>query len=171
MPLRFELNPPLSAALRAELVSIWADVSNAGGAVGFSTGVTVEDVLSVAAPALDAAGDGDNHLLIAYRDEEVAGFLFLVHRPGPLFRHWVTVKRLQVRPTLQGNGIGGALLDQAADVGRRLGLEQIHLTVRGGTGTEAFYERHGYRVIATIPEVIRLGPGDDRDEIYMLRRL
>ena len=43
----------------------------------------------------------------------------------------------------------------------------MQLTVRGGTGTEAFYTRLGYREVGRLPGALRVAPGDDRDEIIM----
>lgn len=154
------------------MLQIWTDVTNAGGAVGFVPPVTPEDVRGVADLAFRRVSDGEDHLAVAFRGEEAVGFLFLTQRPGPLFRHWATVKRLQVHPSLQKGGIGGHLLIATERLAQqRLGLEQIHLTVRGGTGTEDFYVRHGYRVAARIPGLIRVAPGDDREEIYLIKHL
>jgi len=74
----------------------------------------------------------------------------------PIFRD-----AAQVRLLLQG-------LRQMA---RELGLEQLRLSVRGGTGVERFYERFGYTLIGAHPGALRIGPGDDRDEIMMVARL
>jgi hypothetical protein len=49
-----------------------------------------------------------------------------------------------------------------------MGLEQLRLAVRGGTGLEHFYARLGWTVIGRWPGALRLAPGDDRDEILML---
>lgn len=72
---------------------------------------------------------------------------------------------------MQHAGIGTALLHAVHDAARRLGLEQLHLTARGGTGTEEFYLRQGYELVARIPEAIRVAPGDDRDELYLRIKL
>jgi predicted N-acetyltransferase YhbS len=170
----FHLDPDLDDATVRELVEVWVEVSNAGGAVGFAPpppDVAFEDVAPVAQAALRAVREGRDHLVVARDRGAVAGFAFLEHRPGPLFRHWATVKRLQVHPRLQGRGIGTELLRACHRFGRELGLEALHLTVRGATGTESFYERLGYEPIATIPQAIRLAPEDTRDEIYMVKRL
>jgi hypothetical protein len=50
----------------------------------------------------------------------------------------------------------------------QMGLEQLRLAVRGGTGLEHFYARLGWTVIGRWPGALRLAPGDDRDEILML---
>ncbi len=168
------LDPPLDDETSQRLVSVWVDVSNAGGAVGFPPPpppVTAADVAPVAEVAFAAVRAGRDHVVVAYDGGTIVGFAFLEHRPGPLFRHWATVKRLQVHPDAQGRGIGTELLLGCHDFGRELGLEALHLTVRGGTGTEAFYEGHGYDLIATIPDAIRLGPDDTRPELYMVKRL
>ncbi|MFP5299117.1 MAG: N-acetyltransferase family protein [Actinomycetota bacterium] len=173
MNLRVELVPDVldDRALLSDLIDIWTDVSNAGGAVGFVPPVTRGQVEEIALHAFAATSSGD-HLVVAFDADRPVGFCFLARRPGPLFKHWVTIKRLQIRPELQGKGLGGQVLQEIHTIAvERLDLEQIHLTVRGGTGTEAFYERHGYEIVARIPDVIRVAPDDTREEIYMVKRL
>ena len=169
--LRFKLDPPLDADLRSALISLWADVVNAGGEVGFVPPVGAQDIAPVAHASFERISAARDHLVVAYEDSETVGFGFLIARPGPLFAHWMTIKRLMVDPARQGCGYGSALLNALHEAAAALELEQIHLTVRGGTGTEAFYERHGYSEICRIPEAIRVAPGDDREEIYMVLRL
>ena len=169
--MRFELDPPLDEGLRSALIDLWTDVTNAGGAVGLVPPVTANDVVEVADSSFDRVTRGEDRLIVAFEDDRPVGLAFLAHRPGPLFRHWATVKRLMVHPELQGRGFGARLLEAVHEKGLEIGLEQIHLTVRGGTGTESFYERHGYEVKARIPDVIRVAPDDDREEIYMVKRL
>jgi predicted N-acetyltransferase YhbS len=125
----------------------------------------------VAATALRSVREGRDHLVVADEGGTIVGFAFLVHRPGPLFRHWATVKRLQVHPSLQRRGIGRELLRACSRFGRELGLEALHLTVRGKTGTEAFYEAEGYELVAEIPRAIKLTDDDVRAELYMIKRL
>jgi GNAT superfamily N-acetyltransferase len=169
--LRFELDPKLDDELAESLLELWTDVSNAGGAVGFVPPVTKDDVRKTADIAFRRIKDGEDHLIVAFQDDRAVGFLFLEQRPGALFEHWATIKRLQVHPSLQGSGLGGALLEETHRVAPQLRLEALHLTVRGRTGTEAFYERYGYETIARIPDVIRVASDDTRDEIYMIKKL
>ena len=169
--LRFELNPELSHELRDGIISIWVDVGNAGGAVGVPVPTKREHVEPLATRVFRRIEEGDDYVAVAYDEDQPVGFGFLDRGRGPLFRHWATVKRLQVRPDRQGEGIGGALLDAIHGFARDLGLEHLHLTVRGGTGTEDFYKRHGYEHVATIPKIIRVAPGDDRDELYLIKYL
>lgn len=167
----FLLDPPLDDRMRRALVRLWTDVANAGGAVGFVPPVTTAEVEEVAGDALAAPAAGRGHIMVAAVGGTPVGLAFLEHRPGPLFRHWATVKRLQIHPTFQGRGLGARLLGAVHDAARALGLEALHLTVRGGTGTEDFYQRRGYDLVATIPGVIRVAPGDDRAELYLVKKL
>ena len=54
-----------------------------------------------------------------------------------------------VRPELQGRGAGRLLLEGLHGTAADLGLEQLMLTTRGGTGVEGFYERFGYTVVGS----------------------
>ena len=169
--LRFALNPEMTDALRERVISIWVDVGNAGGAVGVPVPTKKEHVELLATRVFRRIEEGDDYIAVAHDEDQVVGFGFLDRGRGPLFRHGPTFKRLQVQPERQGEGIGAALLDAITGFARELGLEQLHLTVRGGTGTEDFYTRHGYQHVATIPKIIRVAPGDDRDELYLIKYL
>jgi GNAT superfamily N-acetyltransferase len=169
--LTFELDPQLTSELADRLEHIWLDVGNAGGAVGTPMPATIEDVRKLSHKAFRDVNEGSDHIVVAYDDGTPVGLAFLTHNPGALFTHWAIVKRLQVHPDRQGNGIGSALMAAIIDLARnRLGLEQLQLTVRGKTGTESFYERFGYEVVGRIPGAIRVAPGDDREMIYMVMR-
>jgi len=165
------LDPLLDDKLKAGLVELWTDVANDGGAVGFVPPVTIEDVGEIADVAFRRVEVAEDHLVVALIADEPVGMVFLEQRPGPLFRHWATIKRLQVHPSLQRQGIGRSLLEATHHLASGIGLEQLHLSVRGGTGTENFYIQSGYEVVASIPRSIRLGNNDYRDEIYLIAKL
>jgi GNAT superfamily N-acetyltransferase len=161
------LDPELTDKLREEIVSLWTDVANAGGAVGFAGPVGPAEVRDFARVVFDRIEDGDDHLLAGYEDGALVGMLLLVGNRFALSEHWRTVKRVMVRPDRQGNGYGAALLREAEAVARRSGWAALHLTVRDGTGTERFYAGLGYREVGRLPGALRVAPGDDRDEIHM----
>ncbi len=160
-----------SPRLRSQLLDMWVAVTDAGGAVGF---VPPADPAEIA-PALDSAlvrvVDGRDELGVLRRDGAAMGMGFVVAHTSALRRHWRTVLRVMVHPDLQGQGAGAQLLEGLHGIARSLGLEQLHLTVRGGTGVEGFYERFGYTVIGRHPGAIRVAPGDDRDELILVKML
>jgi GNAT superfamily N-acetyltransferase len=158
--------------LREQLLDTWVDVTNAGGAVGFTP--PADRVLI--AETLDAAlerivGDRDRLGVLRRADGTARGMGILAASSSQLRQHWRTVLRLMVHPDLQGQGAGRVLLEGLHGIGSELGLEFVILTVRGGTGIEDFYAHLGYTEFGRNPHAIRLAPGDERDEIHMRRAL
>lgn len=171
-PRRLVWNPVLSRPLAACLVGIWVRAVDAGGSLGFLPPADPGAVALAAAAAFARVRDGRDDLLVAFVDDEPVGWCLLVADPRSYAAHWRILKRLQVDPAQQGRGVGTALLAEAASGARaRLGLERLLLSVRSGTGLEALYARHSWREVARIPGLMRVAPGDDRDEIWMVRDL
>jgi GNAT superfamily N-acetyltransferase len=167
MSLSFVLDPELTADLRDHILALWVDVTNAGGAVGFVAPVSARDVRPTAERALADVRDGAGHLLAGFDGDELVALLFITGNRHRLKDHWRVLKRVMVTPGRQGRGYGAAIMREAAGAGRKLGVEALVVTVRGGTGRERFYERLGYREVGRIPGALRVAPGDDRDEIYL----
>ncbi|MDQ7904718.1 GNAT family N-acetyltransferase [Phytohabitans sp. ZYX-F-186] len=167
MAIRFDLDPALTPALREEIVSIWTEATNAGGAVGFVEPVTRDDVLPTAAEAFAAVEEGPDRLLAGYEDDRLVAMLIFVDNRFALKDHWCTLKRVMVHPECQGRGYGSALMREAERLARLLGREALHVTVRGGLGLERFYAALGYKEVGRLPGALRLGPDDDRDETLM----
>lgn len=159
------------AGLREQLLDTWVAVTDAGGAVGFTAPADREAVARTLRGQLKRVRDGRDALGVLRHRDRAVGMAFLVASGTPLRRHWRTVLRVMVHPELQGVGAGRLLLQGVHGVARELGLEQLLLSVRGGTGTEGFYQRFGYVEIGRHPAAIRLSPNDDRDEIVMLLTL
>jgi GNAT superfamily N-acetyltransferase len=167
MALTFVLDPELTDDLRDRIVALWVDVTNAGGAVGFVAPVEPADVWLLADRTFAGVTDGPDHLLAAYDGDALVSVLFLTDNRFALKAHWCVLKRVMVSPGSQGRGYGGAIMREATDVARKLGLEALQVTVRAGTHIEDFYTKLGYREVGRIPRALRVGPGDDRDEIIM----
>ncbi|MET7390015.1 GNAT family N-acetyltransferase [Streptomyces sp. NPDC005529] len=173
MALRFELDPAVTPVLRDGVVALWADVSNAGGSVGFVPPVTAADVRPELVKHFVAMAEGRTRLLVG-RDEdgEVAATAFLTHNTHRLMRHWVWLYTVMVHPRHQGKGYGRDLLAAAEEAAGTLhGVEAIRLTCRGGEGLERFYASCGYKEVGRVPGAIRVAPGEDRDDITMLLSL
>ncbi|WP_137234178.1 GNAT family N-acetyltransferase [Streptomyces sp. BPSDS2] len=170
MALTFELDPSFTPALRDGITTLWADVTNAGGAVGFVAPVTPEETRPDLLKHLAAMERGRVRLLVG-RDEDgsVAATAFLSLNDHRLLQHWLMLYTVMVHPRLQGRGYGRDLMAAAADAARSIaGIEAIRLTCRGGTGADRFYTACGYKEVGRVPDAIRVAPGDDRDDIIML---
>ncbi|MBD0745729.1 GNAT family N-acetyltransferase [Streptomyces sp. CBMA152] len=170
MSLTFELDPSVTPELRDGVVQLWADVSNAGGAVGFVPPVTAEDVRPELLKHLTGMAEGRVRLLVGYdEDGTVAATTFLVSNTHALMRHWIWAYTVMIHPRHQGKGYGQDLMAAVADAARSFdGVEAIRLTCRGGLGLERFYASCGYKEVGRVPGAIRVAPGDDRDDIFML---
>ncbi|GII57547.1 N-acetyltransferase [Planotetraspora thailandica] len=167
--MRFVLAPEMTPDLFEELLDCWTEATNAGGAVGFVPPVSPEDIRPTAEKALARTEDD---LLVGFDDDgRVACWLILADNGSALRAHWRWVVRVMVHPKHQGKGYGRALMLAADDAARGLGLEALQLTCRGGTGVDAFYASVGYREVGRVPGSIRVAPGDDRDEIHLIKWL
>ncbi|MFJ8463221.1 GNAT family N-acetyltransferase [Streptomyces swartbergensis] len=173
MPLTFTFDPAVTPDLRDGILDLWADVSNAGGAVGFVPPVTREDIRPSLVHHFVSMAEGRVRLLVGHDEEgRVAATAFLTLNTHHLMTHWLWLNTVMVHPRDQGKGYGRALLAAAADAARGLdGIGAIRLSCRGGIGLERFYESCGYKEVGRIPGAIRVAPGDDRDDVIMLLSL
>ena len=156
-------------ALRRALTTCWRDVSNAGGAVGFPfLPVTDDDVAPVVEELVAGLHPTLGRLLLVEDGDQLAGWLVLHGNAHALRAHWGRVARVQTALTHRGTGVGRVLMTEVARAAREdLGWASLHLEVRGGTGTEAFYAGLGWQVVGSYPRALRLSADDVRDEILM----
>ncbi|MCX5411884.1 GNAT family N-acetyltransferase [Streptomyces sp. NBC_00059] len=170
MALTFEVDPAFDRTLRDDITALWADVSNAGGAVGFVPPVTADEVRPELVKHLAALVEGRTRLVVG-RDEDgtVAATAFLTHNTHRLMRHWIGAYTVMVHPRHQGKGYGRDLMAVTADAARGIeGIDAIRLTCRGGTGADRFYASCGYKEVGRVPGAIRVAEDDYRDDIIML---
>jgi GNAT superfamily N-acetyltransferase len=168
--LTFTLDPAVTPALRDGILDLWADVSNAGGAVGFVPPVTREAIRPELVRHFAGMADGSTRLLVGHdADGRVAATAFLTFNSHRLMTHWIWLYTVMVHPSHQGKGYGRDLLSAAERAARAFGgIDAIRLTCRGGLGLERFYGSCGYKEVGRIPAAIRVAPGDDRDDVIML---
>jgi GNAT superfamily N-acetyltransferase len=159
----------VTPGVRQALIDCWAEVANAGGAVGFAfPPVDASEVGPVADRLIADLDPGYNRVVLAEADGVLAGWLNLSRHRDRVVPHWGTVKRVQTRPGFRGRGIGAALMNEVRRIARdEMGLEQLHLEARGGEGLEGFYSRLGWKEIGRWPGALRFTFGD-RDEVLML---
>lgn len=169
MPLTYELDPSVTLQLRDELCALWADVTNADGAVGFLPPVTPQAVRPDLLIHLVSVDAGRTRMLVG-RDEQgtvVAG-AFLVLNMHRLKRHWCSVYTVMVHPSLQGKGHGRDLMSAIEKAAREIdGITALRLTCRGGLGLERFYAGCGYREVGRLPGAIKVADDDLRDDVTL----
>ncbi|MFD5006547.1 GNAT family N-acetyltransferase [Streptomyces mutabilis] len=170
MPLTFTFDPALTPDLRDGVLDLWTDVTDAGGSVGFVPPAVREDIRAELVKHMVAMAEGRTRLLVGHDETgRVAATAFLTLNTHRLMTHWLWLYTVMVHPCHQGRGYGRDLMAAAADAARTLdGIEAIRLTCRGGLGLERFYESCGYKEVGRVPGAIRVAPGDDRDDVFML---
>ncbi|MFD8891945.1 GNAT family N-acetyltransferase [Streptomyces sp. NPDC059566] len=170
MTLTFTLDPVVDPSLRDGILALWADVSNAGGAVGFVPPVTPDDIRPSLDKHLAGVADGGCRLVLGHdEDGAVAATAFLTHNTHRLQLHWLWAYTVMVHPRHHGKGYGRDLMAATEAAARSVGnIDAIRLTCRGGLGLEHFYASCGYKEVGRVPGAVRVAPGDDRDDITML---
>ncbi len=104
-------------------------------------------------------------------EERLAAVAFITDEQFQLTEHWRTVKRVMVHPDFQGLGLGARLMAEVERVGREMGLEQLVLDCRGGTGNDEFYKKCGYEEYGRMRAALKLSADDYRDRIMMALEL
>jgi GNAT superfamily N-acetyltransferase len=157
---------------RELLTSCWVDVSNAGGAVGFPHPPVDHAQVRAATNALAArVAAGHAKLVVAADADGVCGWVVLDFNSFVVMRHGAWVRRRQSHPRRRGQGLGKELLRRLEEVARQEGLEFLRLTLRDGLGLDEFYGRLGWQQVGRVPGALRVAPGDDRDELHMVKPL
>ncbi|MER8029943.1 GNAT family N-acetyltransferase [Streptomyces bauhiniae] len=162
----------VSAALERALAQCWAGVINGGGAVippeCPPPPVTAPALAPATARIVQGLAPRRSNLLVATVGDSLAGWLVLTREAHPFEAHCGVVNHVQTHVDFRGRGIGAVLMRHAARVAREdMGLERLKLSVRDGLGLDDFYRKAGWTEVGRWPEALRLGPGDDRDEILM----
>ncbi|WP_432095217.1 N-acetyltransferase family protein [Streptomyces sp. bgisy100] len=173
MPLTFDPDPALTPGLRDGICALWAEVSNAGGAVGFVPPVTPQDVRPELLTHLASMARGRTRLVVG-RDGggAVVAAAFLALNTAAVSRHWCWAHTVLVHPSQQRRGHGRALMAAVGRTARALdGIHGIRLTCRSGLGLEEFYGACGYREVGRVPDGIRVADGGFRDDVTFWLRL
>ena len=110
---------------------------------------------------LPAVGDGTRLLLVARRDERIAGAVQLDTDTPPNQPHRAEVSKLLVHPDFRRQGIARALMAELERLASQRGRSLITLDTRTGDKAEPLYVSLGYKTAGVIPGYC-LDPFEDR---------
>ncbi len=163
---------PFEPGTRDAVLDLWCATNDAGGAVGFLPAAPRERVSEALAAHEEQMAAG-RAVAVLLRDpaDALVALGWWVEGPNPLLDHRRTAYRVMSDPQRRGRNLGRLLMAALHRVAREDGVELVELGVRGGTGVDAFYAGLGYEEVGRLPGGIRVAPGDERDDIWMARRL
>ena len=160
---------PMAAdsAFGVALVGLWHAAAGLGeGSLGFVPPVLRSDVAAVAAQVVDRLRGGTSEGIALVKDRRMVGFGVLRRNPG-LESHTGEIAKVMVHPDLARQGLGSTLMTSLLELARKIGLDRLDLSVRDGQGLAEFYRRFGFVEWGRRPGWIRVGPDDDRDEVFL----
>lgn len=144
------LVPTIDDALRAEMIAMWQEVTELGGAVGARPGASLDEYHGMLDrhAAKMAEGKGFLYVMRDRASDELLGFAWWIIGEAHDAEHIATIKRLQISPAHQGEGLGRVLMDHLhiPEVIDRLGdgVDFLHLQYRAGNGLGGWYATYGY---------------------------
>ena len=154
------------SAFGVAVVTLWHHVAESGGAVGFAPTVSRAEVAAVVAGLVDDLRSGRALGFALNRHRTLVGVGLL--RPGRgLSGHTGEIVAVMVDPDLRGSGSGSRLMTALLTQARGARVSRVEACVREGAGLEDFFGRFGFAEWGRRPGWIRVGPGQDRDEIIL----
>lgn len=154
------------SAFGVAVVTLWHRVAESGGAVGFASTASRAEVAAVVAGLVDDLRSGRAYGFALNRHRTLVGVGFL--RPGRgLSRHTGEIVAVLVDPELRGSGAGTRLMTALLAQAREAGLQRVEAAVRDGADLPEFFGRFGFAEWGRRPGWIRLGPGQERDELIL----
>ncbi len=154
------------SAFGVALVGLWQHVAESGAPVGFATPVSRLEVAARVAELIEGLRKGTVVGVAANRARRLVGVGLL--RPGRgIRRHTGRIEVLLVHPDQAGGGLGSALLTDLLRTATDRGVGRVDLEMQDDDRLAAFFGRFGFTEWGRRPFWLRLGTGDERDEILL----
>ncbi len=148
------------------LAGLFNTVAESGAPVGFPVPVSRVDVGARVAELVDGLRRGTVVGVAANRSRRLVGVGLL--RPGRGIRaHTGRVELLLVHPDPARGGLGTSLLSTLLDLGRDRGVQRVDVEIQDDGALAGFFARFGFAEWGRRPSWLRIGPGEDRDELVL----
>lgn len=155
----------LDAAAVVQLTALLAELVRDDAALGWVDPPGVEEIEKLLKQLL-AREPGDAHAVVAFVDEEVAGFGYWTRYPRPTHRPHADLEKLAVGTRFGGRGLGRALLRELIAGARTAGVEQLTLDFRGDNArAEKLYLSEGFREYGRLREFVAPADGRRLDKV------
>lgn len=148
------------------VVGLWQQIAESGSPVGFAAPVSRIDVAGRVAELVEGLRKGTVVGVAANRARRLVGVGLL--RPGRGIRqHTGRVELLLVHPDRARAGLGTRLLRSLLEVATERELQRLDLEIQDESGLVDFFGRFGFQEWGRRPSWLRLGVGDERDEVVL----
>lgn len=155
----------------ASLAQILAQTVDAGASLGFLPPLHREEARGYWRSLRAELHAGTRLLLVALADGSIVGSGQLALSVAPSMRHTAQVQKLIVAPSMQGRGVGKALIAALHEAAWRRGRSLLTLGTRRGGPPESLYRRLGYREVGVIPGNSTDAAGIRHDTVMLYREL
>ncbi|USR79428.1 GNAT family N-acetyltransferase [Arcanobacterium pinnipediorum] len=163
--------------LREDILALWQHNSELGASVGAQPGAPrsrYEELLAGHEESM-AANRGWLYVMREKQTDKLLGFAWwIIGIPEGNPNHIATIKRFQVDPNYQGQGLGRKFMDyiHSGEVLDQLGeqVDFLHLQFRAGRGLGKFYASYGYEVNVRWDLIRRNDDGEYDGWLEMMRR-
>jgi len=158
------------SAFGVALVTLWQQVAEAGGPVGFAPPVVRSEIAARAALLVDGVKTGRLIAVAANRARRLVGVGFLRLGAGQQ-RHTGRLELLLVQPEHTRAGLGSRLLTELLMTAKAQQVQLVDVQIEDGAGLESFFGRFGFTEWGRRPGWIELGADREdpstRDEVLM----
>jgi len=158
------------SAFGVALVTLWQQVAEAGGPVGFAPPVVRSEIAARAALLVDGVKTGRLIAVAANRARRLIGVGFLRLGAGQQ-QHTGRVELLLVQPEHTRTGLGSRLLTELLTTAEAQKIQLLEVQIEDGAGLEEFFGRFGFTEWGRRPGWIDRGAGVEgptrRDEVLM----
>ena len=157
--------------LAAALLTLWQQVSDADGAVGFEPSTPRNEIAPVVTEAIKGLRAGTRHGVVLTAGNDLVGVAFLVPRPLRIQRHLGEVVSLMVHPDRRREGLGRRLVLEIARLATEIGVDTLLLGARDREPLHRFHRSMGFVEYGRLPDAVRLADGSSFAEIRYRRVL
>jgi GNAT superfamily N-acetyltransferase len=155
----------------AELAEVLVDCVAGGASVSFMPPFKHEDAKAFFAKVADEVARGETALLVARVNGHIVGTVQLGLALPPNQPRRADVKKLLVRRSARGRGIGAALMTAAEEAARARGRTLLVLDTALGDNAERLYTRAGWNRVGVIPGYALFPDGSPCDTVVFWKQV
>jgi GNAT superfamily N-acetyltransferase len=164
------LDAAAAKAAIGELADVLVDCVEGGASVSFMLPYSREDAAKFFEKVIASVARGDTVLVAAKRNGRVVGTVQLGIDMPPNQPHRGDIKKLLVRRSARGHGIGAALMARAEAEAKTRGRTLLVLDTAGAEA-ERLYVRTGWQRVGVVPDYAMWPGGGYCDTTFYWKRV